>query len=727
MKKLVHIQDTMYLNCTVQSTNGPLPFSNDNYLQSFKALRNRCESREKISLCRFFSSLVAIQLSNGYEVKSDLIAPSIKFNATPIQNVPLVNSALAKNLASPYCRSYVLGEAQTGYLSMDQTRKVLLILESDPKVSKLPIVGIWISGVSNISDPFVWSCCTRYVYGKFDNRVHPPTEPFLLMLYTTEHSNRQMYDIIPIDRNISLGFNLFTFNDNLQNNRRDEFNTDVHSFQYNVENAVAKRALFNSCLKNYEDVMKIEKEDDFNQSNRSKINETLFPQPTVERDRYKPVQMKSDIPDLTLLDELSPEPIQTKKTININESIPNQQQLPNTQEKLTTFPSSNQVDNYPSNQVQQPQQQVPAEWLDILKRQNEEIKSLRSQVERLLNEQRKVETNRDVSIQNCMEAKKVETCSIGINTSITEKSINTPAGNRFEETINSPFDANRYNTTFGDIRIENTSYETNRSERIIDMPEFNSMTSDKLSQSNHSPVLGESVSMYQQGGFQAIMPTFEETKNDRASKLFDEDYSSFSESDEEKMDNFRMKDNCTERSCSPVKLQPTTPKKVSISNVTIDIAAKTRKELEHLGVCFDPDNENFSFKPAADGTLYLDVNFLPKVQYTSLFLPSSEYEDTDSLALKYLNDTDLTSLSKGENKCTEPTIFQSNNMSFATRKYMERYGLVDEKDEKAPNKKESLHKQSKTPAKQLQNSINEKKYDSRFLDIEKLKALPSLI
>lgn len=78
-------------------------------------MENRCESREKISLCRFFSLLVALQLSDGFEVKSDLIVPNIKFNANPIQNVPLVNSALAKNLSSPYCRSNVLGEAQTGF------------------------------------------------------------------------------------------------------------------------------------------------------------------------------------------------------------------------------------------------------------------------------------------------------------------------------------------------------------------------------------------------------------------------------------------------------------------------------------------------------------------------------------------------------------------------------------------------------------------------------------
>ena len=47
---------------------------------------------------------------------------------------------------------------------MDQTRKLLLVLESDPKVHSLPLVGVWISGVSEITHPFVWAACLRYVF-----------------------------------------------------------------------------------------------------------------------------------------------------------------------------------------------------------------------------------------------------------------------------------------------------------------------------------------------------------------------------------------------------------------------------------------------------------------------------------------------------------------------------------------------------------------------------------
>lgn len=120
-------------------------------------------------------------------------------------------------------------------------------------------------------------------------------------------------------------------------------------------------------------------------------------------------------------------------------------------------------------------------------------------------------------------------------------------------------------------------------------------------------------------------------------------------------------------------------------------------------------------------------------------LSSSECDDADSLALKYLTDTELTTLARGgENKVVEPSIFQSNNMSFATRKYMERYGLVNGKSKlESPTKDKSSisstsQKKDSTicPNTLLYREVptfEEQRHDSRLLDIEKLKALPQLL
>lgn len=169
------------------------------------------------------------------------------------------------------------------------------------------------------------------------------------------------------------------------------------------------------------------------------------------------------------------------------------------------------------------QQQIPAEWLDLLRKQNEEIKYLRSQVEKLVMEQSRRESVKDVSVQSSLDKSTVENRSIGINTSVMESEceksnvFSTPLNQAvFKEALqnghltSSPHELLKSNATFGDLRIDSGSYETTRSERIIDMPEFNNMSSsERFNQSVASPLLGESVSMYQQGGLQAVMPHFE--------------------------------------------------------------------------------------------------------------------------------------------------------------------------------------------------------------------------
>ena len=46
---------------------------------------------------------------------------------------------------------------------MDQTRKLLLMLDSDPKVYNVSIVGLWISYISNVYHPAVWLACLHFL------------------------------------------------------------------------------------------------------------------------------------------------------------------------------------------------------------------------------------------------------------------------------------------------------------------------------------------------------------------------------------------------------------------------------------------------------------------------------------------------------------------------------------------------------------------------------------
>ena len=57
-----------------------------------------------------------------------------------------------------------------GYLSMNQTRKIIFILENDDAIARVPVVGVWVclqpmgslSFEGYLRHPFVWGACIRY-------------------------------------------------------------------------------------------------------------------------------------------------------------------------------------------------------------------------------------------------------------------------------------------------------------------------------------------------------------------------------------------------------------------------------------------------------------------------------------------------------------------------------------------------------------------------------------
>ena len=75
-------------------------------------------------------------------VQCECVSPAIVCEATPIKPIPIVKTALARNLSGPLPLSILQGRVRHGYVTMDSMRKVLLILHSDPKATQLPLVGV---------------------------------------------------------------------------------------------------------------------------------------------------------------------------------------------------------------------------------------------------------------------------------------------------------------------------------------------------------------------------------------------------------------------------------------------------------------------------------------------------------------------------------------------------------------------------------------------------------
>jgi hypothetical protein len=102
----------------------------------------------------------------------------------------------------------------------------------------------------------------------------------------------------------------------------------------------------------------------------------------------------------------------------------------------------------------------------------------------------------------------------------------------------------------------------------------------------------------------------------------------------------------------------------------------------------------------SDPSFFFNSILLPKVDYTSIILDSGESDlshDADALAMKYLSDEQLSSLA--QQRVIKPRHSKQNNsmygiasnhMSFASRKYLERYGLAESKEKQPQARKQEI-------------------------------------
>ncbi|XP_006635054.3 SCL-interrupting locus protein homolog [Lepisosteus oculatus] len=204
--------------CTI-STQGPaLPdtvvHSAEDFNIAFKMLQHWCSSREPLDpskLLTMRAHLVCAENMDSLCFRLHWAAVTVAntLDATPIRPVPIIPTALARNLTSPMGLTQVQSTCKFGFLTMDQTRKLLLLLESDPKAYTLPLVGIWLSGVTNVQSPQVWVCCLRYLFSSsLHDRVMSEGGGFLVVLYTSTHRYPEFYQCHQYNGQKELNFQL---------------------------------------------------------------------------------------------------------------------------------------------------------------------------------------------------------------------------------------------------------------------------------------------------------------------------------------------------------------------------------------------------------------------------------------------------------------------------------------------------------------------------------------
>uniref|UniRef100_A0A803T0W1 STIL centriolar assembly protein n=1 Tax=Anolis carolinensis TaxID=28377 RepID=A0A803T0W1_ANOCA len=175
---------------------------------------------------------------------------------TPVKSVPIIPTALARNLSSHMNIAQVQGTCKCGYLTMDQTRKLLLVLESDPKAYTLPLVGIWLSGISHIYSPHVWAFCLRYLFSSLIQesvlfRVPSESGSFLVVLYSLKHNGPEFYECSLCDGHTELGFQLLTSKETLHLFKNVEPSGKCPiQFELSSKNKNAEMEFFSKILKN---------------------------------------------------------------------------------------------------------------------------------------------------------------------------------------------------------------------------------------------------------------------------------------------------------------------------------------------------------------------------------------------------------------------------------------------------------------------------------------------
>ena len=91
-------------------------------------------------------------------LRVEALVPTLALRALPLYTLAVMRSPLSESLREAGLRQ----QLRTGYLTMDQSRKLVVLSEGDPKAFEVPLVGVWAAGVKAATDPLAWAACVRY-------------------------------------------------------------------------------------------------------------------------------------------------------------------------------------------------------------------------------------------------------------------------------------------------------------------------------------------------------------------------------------------------------------------------------------------------------------------------------------------------------------------------------------------------------------------------------------
>ncbi|XP_032426955.1 SCL-interrupting locus protein homolog [Xiphophorus hellerii] len=164
----------------------------------FKALQQLVSSRQTLDLSQLLKVKVHVVCrqqadATTFSLSWSAVCPAVPLDVQPVRAVPIIPTALLRALTGVGRPAPPAGR-QRGFLTMDQSRKLVLLLESDPKASSLPLVGLWLSGVTHAYNPQVWAWSLRFMFGSsLQDRVLSELGCFLLVVFGSTHRTPQFF------------------------------------------------------------------------------------------------------------------------------------------------------------------------------------------------------------------------------------------------------------------------------------------------------------------------------------------------------------------------------------------------------------------------------------------------------------------------------------------------------------------------------------------------------
>lgn len=149
-------------------------------------------------------------LTGAYRFEA--ILPNASFHGVRIKSVPVLSTPLSLKLAKhvPTISPAPSNDSnnvcpQMGYLTMNQTRKLVPLLETDPSIATSPIVGVWVSLPDNdevsstiLSHPLAWGSCVRFMCSeRIQDKAFIAPNTFLFVNFCGNYSKYYEITLLP--------------------------------------------------------------------------------------------------------------------------------------------------------------------------------------------------------------------------------------------------------------------------------------------------------------------------------------------------------------------------------------------------------------------------------------------------------------------------------------------------------------------------------------------------